>query len=355
MVKRWFGLKFSPSQPAEQAAACRRTAALRGQLALFFLALMPTSIMGCSHLATPKRSAYSTVPDEPNDDAERAKSLNSKGLAKLAHGKLDDAEALFRDALAADVDYAPAHNNLGQVYLRRRQLYLAAWEFEFASNLMPERPECLVNLGLVYETANRLLDARGAYEAAFSLAPGDVEALSNLARVCVKLDDDPGRIHYLLSEVVMRDDRPAWRTWAQKLLATKYQLGGVPSDFAEPNQHTGRSLPVPPDGSPPVTPGLQLPMPSNDVGPEEMVPVPAEVIPEVSDTRAQHISRPDYDSPRPDGVRLHLSSPDPAGSSGPTVRTIDLSASELLPSVPSSRPTNSMPSAGTLPAVPQKN
>lgn len=327
-----------------------------GCLALIVFALVSTSVIGCSRLTAAKRPAYSTVPDEPNDDAERAKALNSRGLDKLAHDKLDDAETLFRDALAADVDYAPAHNNLGQVYLRRRQLYLAAWEFEFASNLMPERPECLVNLGLVYETANRLLDARGAYEAALSVAPGDVEALSNLARVCVKLDDDPGRIHYLLSEVVMRNDRPAWRTWAQNLLATRYQLGGLPADFAEPAAHAGNDLPPPSEGSPAITPGLQLPLPpSNDVRPEEMVPAPLDAEPEAGDASEQQSSSVKRHDAPPEGVRLHLASPDSAGTSRPTVRTIDLSASELLPSLPSSRAKSISPAEGELPAVPRKN
>lgn len=322
MVNRWFGLRCSPSPLAEQVAVGSTAADTWGRLALVILALiLPASHTGCSRLTVAKRSVYSTVPDEPNDDAERAKKLNSEGLAKLAHGKLDAAESLFRDALAADVDYAPAHNNLGQIYLRRRQLYLAAWEFEFASNLMPERPECLVNLGLVYETANRLLDARGAYEAALSIAPGDVEALSNLARVSVKLDDDPGRIHFLLGEVVMRDSRPVWRKWAQNLLATKYQLGGVSPAFSEPVLQEASGLPAPADGTTPVTPGLQLPIPRVDgQEPEEMVPAPVEVVPEAG--------------VRDGEVGFHLSSPDSSTSSAPIVRTIDLSASELLPNLP---------------------
>lgn len=340
VFNRWFGFREPSTLPAGQRAMCRglsgNRAAVKLPLALVLLALIPITAAGCSQWAAQKRPAYSTVPDEPNDDAERAKKLNREGLEKLARGKADAAEALFRDALAADVDYAPAHNNLGQIYLRRHQLYLAAWEFEFASSLMPERPECLVNLGLVYETANRLLDAQGAYEAALSVAPADVEALSNLARVSVKLDDDPSRIHYLLSEVVMRDSRPAWRKWAQDLIAAKYQLGGAPSSFGDPASHGENDVPIRTDGSTPVTPGLQLPLPrASGMKPEEMVPAPVGVAPDHGDAsmrRGNAVELQGTDSGG--GVRVHLSSPDSADSSPPTARTIDLSASELLPSLP---------------------
>lgn len=95
---------------------------------------------------------------------------------------------------------------------------------------MPQRVEPMINLGLVYETANRLPDAKAVYETALATFPDNPVALGNLARVCIRMDDDPTRIHFLLSELVMHDDRPDWTGWAKNQLAVKYlQFDGAAS------------------------------------------------------------------------------------------------------------------------------
>lgn len=191
--------------------------------------------IGCSRLSSGTKSAYSTVPQEPQQKADRAKELNAEGLAALERNQLDEAEQLFSDALAADVNYGPAHNNLGQVLLARKQLYTAAWEFEFASKLMPERSEAITNLGLVYETAGQLDNAALHFESAYALAPGQADTIGNLSRVLIKLEGDPARIHWLLNELILHDTRREWVNWAQDLLNTRYLAAGDSSRFmAEP-------------------------------------------------------------------------------------------------------------------------
>ena len=187
-------------------------------LRLFALMLIATLMgTGCTRWSKLSSRSYTTVSERSQEKATKAKQLNTQGLEALERSDLSKAEKLFGDALAVDVNYGPAHNNLGQVFLRQNKLYLAAWEFEFASQLLPERTESLINLGLVYETAGQLEIAQEHYEMAHARKPRDPEALANLARVTIKLDGDPDEIHWLLTELVMHDSRRQWSDWAKDL------------------------------------------------------------------------------------------------------------------------------------------
>ncbi|MFO0943692.1 MAG: tetratricopeptide repeat protein [Pirellulales bacterium] len=178
---------------------------------------------GCSRFRKSSEGRYETIGNVPVAQAEQAKKLNSDALRAARKGDWEKAETLLKEALESDINYAPAHNNLGQIYLRRHQLYLAAWEFEFAINLMPDRVEPYINLGLVYETAGQLEKAAEAYESALERSPDSRDALGCCARVAVKQDSDPGRATWLLEQEVMHDDRADWLGWAKELLATRYR------------------------------------------------------------------------------------------------------------------------------------
>ncbi len=69
---------------------------------------------------------------------------------------------------------------------RQKKLYLAAWEFQYASTLMPNRAEPRNNLGVVFESVGKLDDAAEWYEAALQIEPDTPEVISNLARVYVR-------------------------------------------------------------------------------------------------------------------------------------------------------------------------
>lgn len=181
---------------------------------------------GCASVTAPPDATYCTVPRDEIEGLAAARELNNKGLQAFRRGHLDAAEKHLRQALSLDTNFGPAHNNLGQVYLARNQLYLAAWEFELAANLMPQRVEPLVNLGLVYELAVQMERAEQYYREALQVAPTHADALGSLARLLVKQQGDPIEIHQRLKELVFVDDRPQWHNWAQRLLATTYREDG---------------------------------------------------------------------------------------------------------------------------------
>jgi Flp pilus assembly protein TadD len=162
---------------------------------------------------------YQTVAQDPNRDTERARRQNQEALACMDRGDWEHAEKLLKEALSADLMFGPAHNNLGQVYYRQKKLYLAAWEFEYASKLMPHQPEPRNNLGLVFEACGKLPEAIGSYEQAMKLEPDNPQFIGNLARARLRKGDRSAEVRELLSKLIERDTRPQWIAWARTQLA----------------------------------------------------------------------------------------------------------------------------------------
>ncbi|MFN8741015.1 MAG: tetratricopeptide repeat protein [Pirellula sp.] len=154
----------------------------------------------------------------------RASRLIDQGLKQFESGKLGKAETSFRKALDTAPGLAAGHNNLGNLYLARHELYQAAWEFERAAILAPDQPDPLINLGLVYEQAGQLEIAADYYTQALEINPNHAIALGNYARVLIKMDGDPLEINQQLQRLKFIDNRPDWLDWADELLSTKYRF-----------------------------------------------------------------------------------------------------------------------------------
>lgn len=239
--------------------------------------LLCSSLVGCTAVKRDSAHAYSTLPPNQLEEFEEARRITAKGLRAFEKNQLDQAEKHFRQALEANTNYGPAHNNLGQVYLARHQFYLAAWEFELASNLMPERVEPIIAQGLVYELAGRLERAEAFYRLAHEMEPINPDAIGSLARIVVKTAGDPDEIRFLLGEVVFYDHRPAWIGWAEELLATQFH--GTSSaelrDLASPNRQPAQTSS---DGNQELAPKArieELPTP-----PKLLEPLPQITVPE---------------------------------------------------------------------------
>jgi Flp pilus assembly protein TadD len=188
------------------------------------LAFVATIGFGCaSHPKTAKQKGgtYETVAaGDERGDAAKAEQHNAKAVGMIERGDLAGAEAELRSALAADVMYGPAHNNLGKVYFHQAKLYLAAWEFQYAMKLMPNTPEPRNNLGLVFESSGKLDDAVASYDEAMRLEPDNVQFIGNLARARVRRGDRDEAVRELLDKLVLRETRPDWADWARGQLAT---------------------------------------------------------------------------------------------------------------------------------------
>src|SRR5262249_51107176 len=99
----------------------------------FVFVLLP--LTGCSHAVL---SPYSTIAEPPPRDSLAAVEANRRGLEAVEKHDMSRAEAAFREALSLDIACAPAHNNLGLVFLQQKRWYEASWEFAYAAKLEPQ-------------------------------------------------------------------------------------------------------------------------------------------------------------------------------------------------------------------------
>jgi Flp pilus assembly protein TadD len=183
---------------------------------ILFLLILAAAGCASGSKTAPK---YETVSANPRRDPESAAKLNQHGLEALAKGKFDKAEKHFKDALVKDVDFGPAHNNLGRLYFDQGKNYLAAWEFEYATRVMPKRGEPYNNIGMVMERVGKLDQAIEAYEMANHLSPNHPEVVGNLARVYWCHDKSNFRTRELLEQLVFIDCRGEWVSWAKEQVA----------------------------------------------------------------------------------------------------------------------------------------
>lgn len=212
---------------------------LFGYLSLYVLAVL---LIGCGPTKRAEYTGYQTIATDPGRDTDASRRNNAKGLRLLEEGKFEEAEGVLREALAADVSFGPAHNNLGKALYHQAKFYHAAWEFQYAIKLMPDQPEPRNNLGMVLESIGKLDDAVERYAEARERAPDNAQVLGNLARAKYQRGDKDEELQELLSEVAMKDDRPEWANWARERLALDY--GRVIAPLPDTSIH-GESGPVP--------------------------------------------------------------------------------------------------------------
>ncbi len=178
-------------------------------------------IGGCRAGAERASPRYSTVAHDPRRDTDAAKQASTRAVELIAQGQWDQAEQALKTALEADLTFGPAHNNLGTVYFHQGRLYLAAWEFQYATKLMPNQPQPRNNLGLVLEQAGKLDEAIQNYDQALELEPDAPQILGNAARCRVRRGDKDGRIVQMLEQLLMRETRPKWLQWVKEQLALR--------------------------------------------------------------------------------------------------------------------------------------
>lgn len=198
----------------------RRGRSLRHSMTLMALTSVATlslAIGGCVGAPKPSASPY-TAPGEVDRSTAKAESLN-RAAAERLDTKPAEAEAMLRDALAADLYHGPAHNNLGVLYLKQGKLYEAANEFEWARKLMPGHPDPRFNLALTLERAGRTDEALAMYDTALEVYGEHMPSMQAIARMQVKRGVKDGRTAELLSEIALRGETDRWREWARGRMA----------------------------------------------------------------------------------------------------------------------------------------
>jgi tetratricopeptide (TPR) repeat protein/SAM-dependent methyltransferase len=120
------------------------------------------------------------------------RSLFAQAVGHHQAGRLDDAIALYRQAIALKPDLAAAHNNLGSALSEQGKFEEAEAGYRRALALQPGQAEAHNNLGTVLYEREALDDAVACYRAALAIEPGYAEALDNLGAALTrqgKLDE----------------------------------------------------------------------------------------------------------------------------------------------------------------------
>ena len=241
---------------------------------------------GCALLDPHGDLNYKTVLDSPNRDQRAAQAKIERAMEFYEQGNLERAEPLLQEALLADVTSGPAHNALGKLYFDQQKFYLAAWEFEYVINLMPERPEPHNNLGLVMEAVGKLDEAIQSYQTALEIEPDNPDYLGNSVRARLRRGERDLFVRQQLEQLIFIDSRPDWVAWANERLALDEfdtnELNGtplpnVPSRETPPARFPGDQQEALP---PPASSSLQIPLeaPRNQVdGSSEIQPRPRQI------------------------------------------------------------------------------
>jgi arylsulfatase A-like enzyme/Tfp pilus assembly protein PilF len=109
------------------------------------------------------------------------------GEAYMELGRLADAEALYRQALARGIEEADFHVNLGRIHQSRRELDRAESELGVALALDPRNVAALVHLGNCLRASKRPEEALSRYQEALALSPHYFYAFDGLGRTYSQL------------------------------------------------------------------------------------------------------------------------------------------------------------------------
>jgi hypothetical protein len=124
--------------------------------------------------------------------ADPAEDANDRAGTLARKGRLDEAIALYREALRARPDFAEARNNLGAALAGKGDLDAAIREYREALRVRPAYADARNNLGAALAEQGRLDEAIGEVRLALKADPGSASARANL-EVLLKLRARRGR------------------------------------------------------------------------------------------------------------------------------------------------------------------
>ncbi len=109
-----------------------------------------------------------------------ARSYNTQGIAFARQGRWADAAACFEQAVRLNDAFAPAHNNLANIYLFQGRLAESVAHYQKAVHYAPDDAEAWNNMSNAYQQAGHPGDAETCARRALALRPNFAEAHNHL-------------------------------------------------------------------------------------------------------------------------------------------------------------------------------
>lgn len=180
---------------------------------------------------------------------------NNLAVALDRQGKKTDALAEFEEAVRLDPAYADARHNLGNTLRHLRRYAEAEVEYRHALKLMPDSPDLCNHLGIALLSQAKHAEAEACFQRCLRLKPDHPDAHNNLGvlfeqlrriddaiacyRECLRLKPDSPDTHKNLAlALLLRGDYP--RGWAEYEWRWKAPAAQV-RNFSQP-RWDGRSL-----------------------------------------------------------------------------------------------------------------
>jgi predicted Zn-dependent protease len=186
---------------------------------------LPDVVLKAAAAAAPTAPAANEVVPEMPKDAGTMKDVYNQAVEATRAGKLDEAEAHYKQILEHLPDMAEIHYNLGRLYILKKDMEAAEAAFRKAAELQPARAPFVIALsellavgGKTSEAAQLLVDAapRFEQEALFQFALGTAclnagknkEATEALQKA-LALDPTRAEIHYHLGTLAVQENKVA--------------------------------------------------------------------------------------------------------------------------------------------------
>ena len=136
---------------------------------------------------------------------------NNLSVTLIELGRLDEAEASLKQAIALNPDYAEAYNNLGVTLKELGRLDESIDSYKKALSIMPEYAEAHYNLSATLKKLGRLEEAEANLRQAIALKSDYADAYNNLGNTLQELGKFDEAVASLITAIELRPDNvEAW-------------------------------------------------------------------------------------------------------------------------------------------------
>lgn len=133
--------------------------------------------------------------------------LNQQAEIYLSEGKLEEAEAVCRQALAVKGDFAPACKTLGNIMQLKGEIEGAEIWYLKAIEIWPQWAEVRANLGSVYGKQQQWEKAKACYEEAIEIKPNFAGFYRNLIKLCQQAGSPDLATEYSLRAQILEPEK----------------------------------------------------------------------------------------------------------------------------------------------------